>query len=71
VRRTPRSRKAIQGIDRGSVRRRQLAHIHGAEFILLPEAAHSINWERPEAFNGNVPEFVRKHYPVAAGRLSF
>jgi pimeloyl-ACP methyl ester carboxylesterase len=43
------------------VMRRQLAHIHGAEFIVLPEAAHSINWEQPEAFNRNVLEFIRAH----------
>ena len=30
------------------VMRRQLAHIPGAQFIVLPEAAHSINWEQPE-----------------------
>ena len=39
----------------------QLAHIHGAEFIVLPEASHSINWEQPEAFNRNVIEFIRKY----------
>ena len=43
------------------VMRRQLAHITGAEFIVLPEASHSINWEQPEAFNRNVLEFIRKH----------
>jgi pimeloyl-ACP methyl ester carboxylesterase len=43
------------------VMRRQLAHIPGAEFIVLPEAAHSINWEQPEAFNRNVLEFIRKY----------
>jgi pimeloyl-ACP methyl ester carboxylesterase len=41
------------------VMRRQLAHIPGAKFIVLPEAAHSINWEQPEAFNRNVLEFTR------------
>ena len=41
--------------------RRQLAHIPGAQFIVLPEAAHSINWEQPEAFNRNVLEFIRRH----------
>jgi pimeloyl-ACP methyl ester carboxylesterase len=40
------------------VMRRQLAHIPGAQFIVLPEAAHSINWEQPEAFNRNVLEFI-------------
>jgi pimeloyl-ACP methyl ester carboxylesterase len=43
------------------VMRRQLAHIPGAEFIVLPEAAHSINWEQPEAFNRNVLEFIGKY----------
>ncbi|MGZ8436539.1 MAG: alpha/beta fold hydrolase [Candidatus Binatia bacterium] len=41
------------------VMRRQLAYIPGAQFIVLPEAAHSINWEQPEAFNRNVLEFIR------------
>ncbi len=43
------------------VMRRQLTHIPSAQFIVLPEAAHSINWEQPEAFNRNVLEFIRKH----------
>jgi pimeloyl-ACP methyl ester carboxylesterase len=43
------------------VMRRQLAHIPGAQFIVLPEAAHSINWEQPEAFNRNVLRFIRRH----------
>lgn len=43
------------------VMRRQLAHIPGAKFIVLPEAAHSINWEQPEAFNRSVLEFIRSH----------
>ena len=30
-------------------------HIPGADFIVLPEAAHSINWEQPEAFNPQRP----------------
>lgn len=29
---------------------------------VLPEAAHSINPEQPEAFNRNVMEFIRKHW---------
>jgi pimeloyl-ACP methyl ester carboxylesterase len=41
------------------VMRRQLAHIPGAKFIVLPEAAHSINWEQPEAFNHHVLEFIK------------
>ncbi len=43
------------------VMRRQLAAIPGAEFIVLPEASHSINWEQPEAFYRHVLEFIRKH----------
>jgi pimeloyl-ACP methyl ester carboxylesterase len=43
------------------VMRRQLARIPGAQLIVLPEAAHSINWEQPEAFNRNVLEFIRKN----------
>jgi pimeloyl-ACP methyl ester carboxylesterase len=43
------------------VMRRQLARISGAQFVVLPEAAHSINWEQPEAFNRNVLEFIRGH----------
>jgi pimeloyl-ACP methyl ester carboxylesterase len=40
------------------VMRQQLQHIPGAEFVVLPEAAHSINWEQPEAFNRAVLEFL-------------
>jgi pimeloyl-ACP methyl ester carboxylesterase len=43
------------------VMRRQLAAIPHAEFIVLPEASHSINWEQPASFNRNVLEFIRKH----------
>jgi pimeloyl-ACP methyl ester carboxylesterase len=42
------------------VMRRQLAHIPCAEFIVVPEVAHSINWEQPESFNRNVLEFICK-----------
>jgi pimeloyl-ACP methyl ester carboxylesterase len=41
--------------------RRQLAAIPGAEFNLIPEAAHSINWEQPETFNRIVLEFIGRH----------
>jgi pimeloyl-ACP methyl ester carboxylesterase len=40
------------------VMRQQFQHIPGAEFVVLPEAAHSINWEQPEAFNRAVLEFL-------------
>ncbi|HWO41733.1 MAG TPA: alpha/beta hydrolase [Candidatus Eisenbacteria bacterium] len=42
------------------VMRRQLAHIPGAKFILVPEASHSIAWEQPEAFNRHVLEFIKQ-----------
>jgi pimeloyl-ACP methyl ester carboxylesterase len=42
------------------VMRRQLAHIPHAEFIIVPEASHSINWEHPEAFNRHILEFIDK-----------
>jgi pimeloyl-ACP methyl ester carboxylesterase len=34
-------------------------HIVGVQFIVLPKAGHSINWEQPEAFNRNVLEFTQ------------
>jgi pimeloyl-ACP methyl ester carboxylesterase len=43
------------------VMRRQLACIRHAEFIVLPEASHSINWEQPAAFNRHVLDFIRKY----------
>jgi pimeloyl-ACP methyl ester carboxylesterase len=43
------------------VMRRQLACIPNAKFIVLPEAAHSINWEQPEAFNRHVLDFIAAH----------
>ena len=43
------------------VMRRQRDHIPGASFIVLPEAAHAINWEKPEDFNRNVLEFISQY----------
>jgi pimeloyl-ACP methyl ester carboxylesterase len=43
------------------VMRRQLANIAHAEFIVLPEASHSINWEQPDPFNRAVIEFIRRY----------
>ena len=43
------------------VMRRQLTAIRQADFIVVPEASHSINWEQPEAFNRNVLEFIGRH----------
>jgi pimeloyl-ACP methyl ester carboxylesterase len=53
------------------VMRRQLAHIPGVQFIVLPEAAHSINWKQLEAFNRNVLEFIRAYWLTGVRRLSF
>jgi pimeloyl-ACP methyl ester carboxylesterase len=33
----------------------------GTQFIVLPEAAHSTNWEQCDAFNRNVLEFIRRN----------
>ena len=43
------------------VMRRQAAHISGVEFVILPEAAHSANWEQPEAFNREVLSFISSY----------
>ena len=43
------------------VMRRQLACIADAEFIVLLEASHSINWEQPEDFNHYVLDFIGRH----------
>jgi pimeloyl-ACP methyl ester carboxylesterase len=40
------------------VMRWQHARIPGAEFHVLPEAAHSINFEQPAAFNRAVLDFI-------------
>ncbi len=34
----------------------------GAQFIVLSEAAHSVNWESSRAFKRSVLELIRKHY---------
>ncbi len=43
------------------VMRRQAAHVPHAEFVVIPEGAHSLNWEQPEAFNRAVLEFISRH----------
>jgi pimeloyl-ACP methyl ester carboxylesterase len=40
------------------VMRRQAAHIPGVQVALIPEAGHSVNWERPEEFNREVLAFI-------------
>jgi pimeloyl-ACP methyl ester carboxylesterase len=37
------------------------AHIPGAELVIVPEAGHSLYWERPDVFNRAVLEFLSKH----------
>lgn len=43
------------------VMRRQAAHIPNVELVLVPEAAHSLNWEQPEAFNREVLNFISRY----------
>jgi pimeloyl-ACP methyl ester carboxylesterase len=43
------------------VMKRQAAHIHNVEYNLVLEAAHSLNWEQPEAFNREVLSFIGRH----------
>jgi pimeloyl-ACP methyl ester carboxylesterase len=37
------------------------ARVKGIQSLIIPEAGHSAYWERPEAFNRAVLDFVRKH----------
>jgi len=37
------------------------SHIPNAEFLVVPNAGHSVYWEEPELFNRTVLEFIRKH----------
>jgi len=37
------------------------SHIPNAEFVVVPNAGHSVYWEEPELFNGTVLDFIRKH----------
>ena len=43
------------------VMRRQAAHIPNVEFVVVPEAAHSLNWEQPDAFNREVLNFIARY----------
>jgi len=42
-----------------SIGRVRPCSILGAKFIVLPEAAHSMNWEQPEAFKRNLLQFIK------------
>lgn len=44
-----------------SLLRMQAAHIPHAQVEIIPEAAHSANWERPELFNRLVLDFIARH----------
>ncbi len=37
------------------------AHIPGAELVIVPEAGHSVYWERPDVFNRAVLDFLARH----------
>ena len=37
------------------------SHIPNAEFLVVPNAGHSVYWEEPELFDGTVLNFIRKH----------
>ena len=37
------------------------SHISNAEFVVVPNAGHSVYWEEPETFNRTVLDFMRKH----------
>ena len=41
--------------------RRQAAHLPNVEVVLILEAAHSANWEQPDAFNREVLRFVGRY----------
>jgi pimeloyl-ACP methyl ester carboxylesterase len=36
-------------------------HLNSHDWVLIPEAGHSVAWEQPEAFNQAVLAFLRKH----------
>lgn len=37
------------------------ARIRNSDFIVVPNAGHSVYWEEPEVFNRTVLDFIRKH----------
>jgi pimeloyl-ACP methyl ester carboxylesterase len=37
------------------------SRIRNAEFLVVPNAGHSVYWEEPEVFNRSVLDFIRKH----------
>ena len=43
------------------MRQQQASHIPHAEFVVVPEAAHDLNWEQPEAFNRETLKFISRY----------
>jgi pimeloyl-ACP methyl ester carboxylesterase len=39
----------------------QAAHVPGAEFQLISDSGHAINWEQPEVFHRTVLDFIGRH----------
>ena len=37
------------------------SRIRDAEFLVVPNAGHSVYWEEPELFNRSVLAFIGKH----------
>jgi pimeloyl-ACP methyl ester carboxylesterase len=37
------------------------ARMKGAQSLVIPEAGHSSYWEKPDAFNRAVLDFLKKH----------
>ena len=52
-------RRSPRALSGASLERDEIRLV--AEFIVLPGASHSINWEQPEAFNQMVLEFIGAH----------
>ena len=44
-----------------SVLRMFLAHMHAAEWVIIPETGHSSYWENPSPFNTALLAFLSKH----------
>jgi len=36
-------------------------HLPNSEFVIVPEAGHSLYWERPDVFNATVLDFINRH----------
>lgn len=37
------------------------AHLPQHEWAMVPDAGHAVAWERPEAFNAIVLDFLKRH----------